>query len=374
MSKRVLITGADGFIGKNLFWNLKVNGYEDIDCYTRNSTDEELALYTSRCDFVFHLAGVNRPKDESEFRTGNADLTRKIIDNLEKNKNFVPILLSSSTQAGLDNPYGASKREAEQAVFVYGRENDLPVYVYRLPNVFGKWSRPNYNSVVATFCHNISHDLPIQINNAETELHLVYIDDVVEQFQRCMEKNIRLGDGEFVIFPPHRIYDVKLGEIARLIEDFKESRKTIEAPLMKEGFAKKLYSTYLSYLPEDKFSYPLEMHVDQRGSFTEFLRTPERGQVSVNISHPGITKGQHWHNSKNEKFLVVKGKGLIQFRKMGTDEIIDYHVSGDKLEVVDIPTGYTHNIINEGDEDMVTIMWANEPFDPEHPDTFREEV
>ena len=374
MSKRVLITGADGFIGKNLFWNLKVNGYEDIDCYTRNSTDEELALYTSRCDFVFHLAGVNRPKDESEFRTGNADLTRKIIDNLEKNNNFVPILLSSSTQAGLDNPYGASKREAEQAVFVYGRENDLPVYVYRLPNVFGKWSRPNYNSVVATFCHNISHDLPIQINNAETELHLVYIDDVVEQFQRCMEKNIRLGDGEFVIFPPHRIYDVKLGEIARLIEGFKESRKTIEAPLMKEGFAKKLYSTYLSYLPEDKFSYPLEMHVDQRGSFTEFLRTPERGQVSVNISHPGITKGQHWHNSKNEKFLVVKGKGLIQFRKMGTDEIIDYHVSGDKLEVVDIPTGYTHNIINEGDEDMVTIMWANEPFDPEHPDTFREEV
>lgn len=374
MSKRVLITGADGFIGKNLYWNLKNAGYEDIDCFTRNSTDEDLDEYTSRCDFVYHLAGVNRPKDESEFMEGNANLTRKLIEKLEAHKRYVPVLLSSSTQAGLDNPYGASKRAAEQEVFVYGKEYDVPVYVYRLPNVFGKWSRPNYNSVVATFCHNIARDLPIQINNADTELHLAYIDDVVEQFIRCMEKNIRLGDGEFVIFPPHRIYDVKLGEIARLIKSFKETRKTIEAPDMKDCFAKKLYSTYLSYLPEDKFSYPLEMHEDNRGSFTEFLRTPDRGQVSVNISHPGITKGQHWHNSKNEKFLVVKGKGLIQFRKMGSDEIIDYHVSGEKLEVVDIPTGYTHNIINEGDEDMVTIMWANEAFDPEHPDTFREEV
>lgn len=370
MSKKILVTGANGFIGKNLVWNLRNAGYDDIYLYTHTSSDEDLDKFTKDCDFVFHLAGVNRPKETSEFFDGNTQLTQKIVSFLEKNKNFVPVLLSSSTQAGLNNDYGASKRGAEEAVFVYGKEYDVPVYVYRLPNVFGKWCRPNYNSVVATFCNNIACGLPIQINDANTELHLVYIDDVVDQFIRCMEKGIKFPAGEFVTFPLSRVYDKKLGFIAELIKSFKESRKTLSVADMNDEFTSKLYSTYLSYIPEEDFSYPLEMHVDNRGSFTEFLRTNGQGQVSVNVAHPGITKGQHWHNSKNEKYLVVKGKGLIQMRKLGTDKVIEYHVTGDKFEVIDIPTGYTHNIINEGDEDLVTVMWANEPFNPDKPDTY----
>ena len=371
---KILVTGANGFLGRNLVWNLRNAGYTDIYEYTRESSDEDLDKYTADCDFVFHLAGVNRPKDPAEFMTGNAGLTKRILELLEKHENHVPVLLSSSTQAGLNNDYGASKRAAEEEVFVYGKEYDVPVYVYRFPNLFGKWSKPNYNTVVATFCHNIARDLPIQINDPETILHLAYVDDVVDQFLRILKTGIKLPAGEFVTFPPRLVYDVKLGDIAKWIREFKESRENLQVPDMQDPFRKKLYSTYLSFLPTDAFSYPLNMHVDNRGSFTEFVKSPERGQVSVNISHPGITKGQHWHNSKNEKFLVVKGHGLIQFRKIGTDEIIDYHVSGDKLEVIDIPTGYTHNIINEGDDDMVTIMWANEVFDPDHPDTFAEPV
>ena len=374
MGKRILVTGSNGFIARNLIYNLKNAGYSEIDCYNHNSTDEELDQYIERADFIYHLAGVNRPQDNSEFFEGNAMLTRKIVSKLEELKKSVPILLSSSIQAGLDNPYGASKRAAEESVFTYGKEFETAVYVYRLPNVFGKWSRPNYNSAVATFCNNIARDLPITVNNAESILRLVYIDDVVDQFIRCMEKGIILPPGEFVTFPDFLVYETTVGKLAAEIMSFRESRKKLSVADMSNELSKKLYSTYLSFLPEDDFSYPLEMHEDNRGSFTEFIRTEDRGQVSVNISHPGITKGEHWHNTKNEKFLVVKGEGLIRFRKIGTDKIIEYRVSGKKLEVVDIPTGYTHNIINVGEEDMVTIMWANEAFNPDRPDTYYEKV
>ena len=374
MGKKILVTGSNGFIAKNLIFNLKNAGYDEIFCYNHNSTEAELDEYLSKADFIFHLAGVNRPKENSEFFEGNAGLTQKIVSKLEEAKRQVPILLSSSIQAGLDNPYGASKRAAEEAVFTYGKEFDTPVYVYRLPNVFGKWSRPNYNSAVATFCNNIARDLPITVNDPKSILHLVYIDDVVDQFIRCLEKGIRFPAGEFVTFPDFLVYETTVGKVADTVRSFRESRKTLSVVDMGDELGKKLYSTYLSFLPEDDFSYPLEMHEDNRGSFTEFLRTKEHGQVSVNISHPGITKGEHWHNSKNEKFLVVKGRGLIRFRKLGEEEIIEYKVSGDKLEVVDIPTGYTHSIVNIGDEDMVTVMWANEAFDSEKPDTYFEKV
>ena len=371
---KILVTGAGGFLGKNLVCNLKNAGYDEVFSYDISSTEEEFNSYTEQCDFVFHLAGVNRPKDPREFVTGNAGLTEKLINRLKECGNKVPILLSSSIQAGLNNDYGKSKREAEELVFSYGRDEDVPVYVYRFPNLFGKWSRPNYNTVIATFCHNIARDLPIRIDDREHVVSLAYVDDVIGQFLRILKTGIRLPAGEFVTFPPNLIYERKLGYIADTILSFKKSREDLMVPDMGDEFVSKLYSTYLSFLPEEGFSYPLKKNSDQRGSFTEFLKSADRGQVSVNVSHPGITKGQHWHNSKNEKFLVVSGRGRIEFRKIGTDEVITYHLSGDKPEVVDIPTGYTHNIINEGDTDLVTVMWANEVFDPEHPDTFYETV
>jgi len=371
---RILVTGAAGFLGKNLVYNLRNAGYEEIFEYTLDSTEEDLKKYTAECDFVFHLAGVNRPKDPKEFMEGNNDLTRKVLSLLKENGNIVPVLLSSSIQAGLNNDYGKSKRAAEEAVFTYAGEEEVPVYVYRFPNLFGKWSMPNYNTVIATFCHNIARDIPIRIDDPEKIISLAYVDDVISQFLRILETGIRIPVGEFVTFPPNLIYERKLGFIAEKIRSFKSSRENLMIPDMGDEFEKKLYSTYLSFLPENDFSYPLKMNTDERGSFTEFIKTRERGQVSVNVSHPGITKGQHWHNSKNEKFLVVKGNAAINFRKMGSDEIITYHVSGDRPEVVDIPTGYTHNIVNEGEEDLITVMWANEVFDPDRPDTFREEV
>ena len=371
---KILVTGAAGFLGKNLIFNLRNKGYEDIFEYTLGSTDEDLKKYTSECDFVFHLAGVNRPKDPKEFEEGNAGLTKKILVSLKQNGNRAPVLLSSSIQAGLNNDYGRSKRAAEEAVFEYGREEDIPVYVYRFPNLFGKWSMPNYNPVIATFCHNIARGLPIRIDDREKVISLAYVDDVIDQFLRILKTGIRIPPGEFVTFPPNLIYERKLGFIADRIESFKRSRENLMIPDMGDEFEKKLYSTYLSFLPENDFLYPLKPNTDERGSFTEFIKTPERGQVSVNVSHPGITKGQHWHNSKNEKFLVVKGRAAINFRKIGSEEVITYHVSGEKPEVVDIPTGYTHNIVNEGDTDLITVMWANEIFDPDRPDTFREDV
>ncbi len=368
--KKILVTGAKGFVGKNLICELRNLGYEDIMECDVDTTEEELEQYTESCNFVFHLAGVNRPKEEKEFMEGNFGFTSTLLEKLKSHKNAAPVLITSSIQAELDNPYGKSKRAGEDLLFSYGDENKVTVYVYRLPNVFGKWCRPNYNSAVATFCNNIANDLPIQVNDSSVVMKLVYIDDVVREFIHALEGK---ANGERYKSVPI-VHTITLGEIVDLIYSFKESRGNLSVPNMADPFTKKLYSTYLSYLPQDGFSYPLRMNTDERGSFTEFLRTEANGQVSVNISKPGITKGNHWHHSKNEKFLVVKGKGLIRFRKMGTEEIIDYHVSGDKLEVVDIPTGYTHNIINEGEDDMVTVMWANEAFDPENPDTYFEPV
>ena len=368
---KILVTGAKGFIGKNLIAELRNRKYDDIFEFDRDTDPSLLDEYCKEARFVFHLAGVNRPKEQSEFMEGNFGFTSDLLDSLKKHNNTCPVMISSSIQAELDNPYGESKKAGEDLLFSYGKETGAKVLVYRFPNVFGKWCRPNYNSAVATFCHNIAHDLPIQVNDPSVVMNFVYIDDVVNQLINALEgKESKMGS--FCEVPV--VHTITLGEIVDLIHSFKKSREDRSVPNMSNAFTKKLYSTYLSYLPEDKFSYDLKMNVDQRGSFTEFIRTPERGQVSVNISKPGITKGNHWHHTKNEKFLVVSGKGVIRFRKIDSDEVLEYFVSSDIMEVVDIPTGYTHNIENLGDSDMVTIMWANEPFDPEKPDTYYLEV
>lgn len=378
---KILVTGANGFVGKNLIATLEniksgkdktfaLNPDIEILKYDIDTEKSLLEQYAAQCDFVVHLAGVNRPQTEDEFEKGNFGFTSQLLGLLEKNGNKAPVLVSSSIQAALDNPYGKSKKMGEDAVFEYGTKNGVKTIVYRLPNVFGKWCRPNYNSAVATFCHNVAHDLPITVNDRSYMMTLVYIDDVVTEFINalCGSEN---KAGDFCEVPV--VHKITLGEIADMLYSFKESRNTKEVPLQ-EDFSRKLYATYLSYLPEDAFSYPLKMNVDERGSFTEFLKTENFGQVSVNVSKPHITKGNHWHHTKNEKFLVVSGKGVIRFKKIDSDEIIEYFVSGEKLEVVDIPTGYTHNIENLGDCDMVTIMWANEKFNPEKPDTYFLEV
>ncbi len=371
----ILITGAGGFVGKNLVATLRTAGYTDLMLFEKDDTPETLADYCRRAAFVVHLAGINRPTDPSEFYTGNAGLTDTLLANLEAAGNTAPVLVTSSTQAELDNDYGKSKRQAEEAIFAHRRRTGAMVYVFRMPGVFGKWCRPNYNSVVATFCHNVAHGLPIQVRDSAFSLPLVYIDDVVACILAAFDGDVMMDRSATPICHMHPIHEVTLGRLAELIQGFAAGRTSLAVPDLAPGsFEKKLYSTYLSYLPSDQFSYPLEMHTDNRGSFTEFLRSPERGQVSINISHPGIVKGNHWHHTKNEKFLVVKGEGVIRFRNIFSKEVIEYHVSGDKLEVVDIPCGYTHNIENVGTEDMVTVMWANEAFDPNHPDTFFEPV
>ncbi len=379
----ILITGAGGFVGKNLVAELTARGYTSLLCFEKDDTPETLADYCRRAAFVVHLAGINRPKDPSEFYAGNAGLTDVLLSDLETAGNACPVLVTSSIQAALDNDYGKSKKQAEDAIFAHGSRTGAPVYVFRMEGVFGKWCRPNYNSVVATFCHNIAHGLPIQVRDPGYELPLVYIDDVVACILDAMERGEAVRDEEGIcrIHPVHR---TTLGTLAETIQNFARARggdaaralgtdglPTLAVPELAAGsFEKKLYSTYLSYLPEDGFAYDLNMHCDNRGSFTEFLRTPERGQVSVNISRPGIVKGNHWHHTKNEKFLVVKGEGVIRFRQIFSDKVIEYHVSGEKLQVVDIPCGYTHNIENVGEGEMVTVMWANEAFDPAHPDTY----
>ncbi|WP_404322733.1 capsular polysaccharide biosynthesis protein CapF [Cytobacillus firmus] len=369
---KILVTGSKGFVGKNLVAELNNKGYNEIFEFNRESDLSLLEKYTKECDFVFHLAGVNRPKDEDEFMEGNYGLTSHLLELLKKNNNKAPVLLTSSIQAEKDNPYGRSKKAGEDLLFNYYYETDVKVFIYRLPNLFGKWSKPNYNTVVATYCHNIARNLDIQINNPDAELYLCYIDDVLEEFLRALEGNPTIQDDDFCVVPV--THNIKLGELANVIKSFKESRSNLSIPNMEDALTKKLYSTYLSFLPEDQFSYDLKMNCDHRGSFTEFMRTPERGQVSVNVSKPGITKGNHWHHTKNEKFLVVSGEGLIRFREIDSDEIIEYRVSGERLQIVDIPTGYTHSIVNVGESDLVTVMWANECFDPEKPDTYFVEV
>lgn len=378
----ILITGAKGFIGKNLIATLEsirddkdkirelTNGLHFMP-YDIDTDPALLDDYCGKADLVVHLAGVNRPKEQSEFMVGNFGFTTELLSMLKAHGSKVPILVTSSIQAELDNPYGQSKKAAEDYVFAYGRENNVPTYVYRLPNVFGKWCRPNYNSAVATFCHNIAHDLPIQLNDPTVIMRLVYVDDVVREIIHAIEGHAN-RQGAFCAVEP--VHEIKLGEIVKLIHSFKHNREDMAIPDMSNAFTSKLYATYLSYLPDDQFSYPLKMNCDVRGSFTEIIRTPERGQFSVNISKPGITKGNHWHHTKNEKFVVISGKGVIRFRKVGEEKVNEYFVSGDKIAVVDIPTGYTHNIENLGDTDMVTFMWASECFDPSKPDTYFEEV
>lgn len=367
---KVLVTGANGFIGKNLIARLNELKVYDVISIDKDNTKEELVQALLNAEFIFHLAGINRPKDEKEFFEGNSGLTGEIVKILKANNKNTPIAITSSIQAELNNAYGKSKKLAEEELLMYSTSSNAKVFIYRLPNVFGKWCRPNYNSAVATFCHKIAREEEVWISDTNIELTLVYIDDVVRCLISSMEdKNSLSGYAKVDI--EHK---VTLGKIVELLNSFVESRSNLMVPNMEDEFTKKLYSTYLSYLPEDKFSYPLKMNVDNRGSFTEFLKSSDRGQVSINISKPGITKGNHYHHTKNEKFLVVSGEGLIQFRKIDSEEIIEYKVSGEKLEVIDIPVGYTHNIINTGTSDMVTVMWVNEVFNPEKPDTIYMEV
>lgn len=381
---KILVTGAKGFIGKNLISTLnnirtgkdKSFGItEDLIIYEYDIDSNEMLLdaYCSDCDFVFNLAGVNRPKDQNEFMEGNFGFASVLLDTLKKHQNSCPIMISSSIQAELDNPYGQSKKAGEDLVFQYGKETGAKVYIYRYPNIFGKWCRPNYNSAIATFCNNIANDLPIQVNDPSVVMNLVYIDDVVTELIGLLKEEVHLDEHGYCFVPI--VYTLTLAEIVELIYSFKECREERNVPDTTEnGFVKKLYATYLSYLPAKAFCYPLQMNVDERGSFTEILRTPERGQFSVNISKPGVKKGEHWHHTKSEKFVVVSGKALIQLRQIDSDEIIEFHVSGEQIEVVDIPTGYTHNIINEGETDLVTFMWCNECFNSEKPDTYFLEV
>ena len=397
---KILVTGAKGFAGRNLVENLKnirdgknkTRPNIQIDEIFEFDIDTDKFLldgYCAQADFVFNLAGVNRPKDNSEFMAGNFGFASELLDLLRKHNNKCPIMLSSSLQATLigryDGEYGRSKLAGENLFFEYANETGATVYVYRFPNLFGKWCRPNYNSAVATFCNNIANDLPIQVNDRNTQLELLYIDDLVEEMLNCLEnKSNRCNydglnvvpneQGKFCYVPT--THKVLLGEIVDLLESFKVQPDTLVMPeIPNNSFAKKLYSTYLSYLPKEKTIFDLKMNCDDRGSFTELLKTANCGQFSVNISKPGITKGQHWHNTKWEFFIVVAGHGLIQERKIGTDEVIEFEVSGDKIQAVHMLPGYTHNIINLSDtENLVTVMWANEQFDPQHPDTFFEVV
>lgn len=368
----ILITGAGGFVGKNLTLTLREAGYTNLLPFEVNDTADTLADYAGRAAFVFHLAGVNRPKDPGEFYTGNQGSADLLLGLLQKANNPAPVLLTSSVQAELSNDYGKSKRAAEQAVFAHGRKMGAPVYVFRMEGVFGKFCRPNYNSVAATFCYNAARGLPLEVRDPDFALPLVYIDDVVSCLMDALEGRPLLQDRSAEpICRIHPVHTVTLGQLAGLAEGFAAGRKALAVPNLAEGsFEKKLYATFLSYLPPEDAIYPLIMHTDARGSFTEFLRSPERGQVSVNRAKPGIVKGNHWHHTKNEKFLVVSGKAAIRLRRVDESEVHEFLVSGEKLEVVDILPGYTHNIENIGSEDLITVMWASEPFDPARPDTF----
>ncbi len=401
---KILITGAAGFVGKNLIAQLENirDGKEKsspltdalvsqgkcaadiaILCCVRGTSDEELEGYCREADFIVHLAGVNRTQTESDFMEGNAGFTEKLLSFLEKHGNKAPLLLSSTIHATADTPYGRSKMAGEELVRAYGQRTGAPVLIYRLTNLFGKWCRPNYNSVVATFCHNIARGLDITVNDPNVVLTMTYIDDLVEELVRALAgqptpATAPEAAGLYCVPVNH---SVKLGDIAELLYQFREMRTNLQVPKMDEPFQSKLYATYLSHLPPESFSYPLKENRDHRGSFTEIIRTPDRGQFSVNVTKPGILKGNHWHHSKNEKFLVVSGEGMVEMRKLGTDEngkphpIIRFEVSGTHMDVVEMIPGYTHNLINMSDtEDLVTLMWASEAFDPNRPDTYFEPV
>ena len=397
----ILVTGAQGFVGRNLVENLKNirDGKNrtrpglavgEIYEYGRDNTAQDLDRFCADCDFVFHLAGVNRPRDPAEFTAGNVELTGALMDALEARGNTCPVMLSSSLQASLSgrfgkSEYGLSKREGEELVFAHAERTGAKALVYRFPNLVGKWVRPNYNSAVGTFCHNIAWDLPITVNDPSVELELLFIDDLVEEMLDALEgkehrcefdgvESVLTPDGRFCAAPV--THKATLGYIVECLRTFHDQPRTLLMPRLAPGsFEKKLYSMYLSYLPREKVAFDLKMNTDPRGSFTELLKTADHGQFSVNISRPGVTKGQHWHNSKWEFFIVVSGRALIQERRIGTDEIIEFEVSGERIQAVHMLPGYTHNIINLSDtQDLVTVMWANEVFDPEHPDTFYEPV
>lgn len=398
---RILVTGAKGFVGRNLCAQLKNIRDGKARCYGNVTVDEvmeydldtdpgSLDEWCGRADFVFNLAGVNRPKDQAEFMQGNFGFASTLLDTLKRCGNTCPVMLSSSIQATLigrygESDYGKSKLAGENLFFDYGKETGAKVLVYRFPNLFGKWCRPNYNSAVATFCNNIANDLPIQVNDRSTQLELLYVDDLVDEMIAALRgeehhcefdgvNTVLCKDGVYCAVPvSHR---ATLGKIVDLLESFHSQPQTLMMPEIAEGsFAKKLYSTYLSYLPKEKVAFPLKMNVDDRGSFTELLKTADCGQFSVNISKPGITKGQHWHNTKWEFFIVVSGRALIEERRIGSDDVLRFEVSGDKIEAVHMLPGYTHNIINLSEtDDLVTLMWANERFNPEKPDTYFEKV
>ena len=381
---KILVTGSNGFVGKNLVESLKNIRdnkdrtrpnlqIEEVYEFDRDTDINLLDKYCSNCDFVFNLAGVNRPKNSQEFMEGNFGFASNLLDTLKKHNNKCPVMLSSSIQAKLDNDYGKSKLEGEKLFFNYAKENNLKVLVYRFPNLFGKWCKPNYNSVIATWCYNMANDLDIQVNNPDAELELCYIDDVVNEMLDALEEKEHREEDYCYVPITHK---VTLGRIVEILNLFKEQPNTLIIPeLANNSFEKKLYSTYLSYLPKEKVKFELKSNLDDRGSFTELLKTNNCGQFSVNISKPSITKGQHWHHSKWEFFIVVKGHALIRERKIGTDEIIEFDVSGDKIEAVHMLPGYTHNIINlSNTEDLVTLMWANELFETNRPDTYYEEV
>ncbi|WP_027364667.1 polysaccharide biosynthesis C-terminal domain-containing protein [Desulfotruncus alcoholivorax] len=370
--KTVLVTGASGFIGKNLCATLEQREDVQILRYDLGNTKEELADYLIRADFVFHLAGINRPRHVEEFDLGNRGFTEEILAYLEENGKKTPVAMTSSIHAVLDNPYGISKKAAEDTVFKWSRRTGIPAYVYRLPGVFGKWCRPNYNSVVATFCHNIAQGLPIQINNPATEITLVYIDDVVSELVAAMDGIVHSGNDGYCYVP--RTFKVTLQQLADTIYSFAKSRNNLVMPNFESVFERYLYATYISYLPEDGFGYKLEMKHDNRGWLAEFIKSRQFGQIFISRTKPGIMRGNHWHQTKVEKFLVIEGEALIRFRKINSDKIIDYRVSGNLLRVIDIPPGYTHSITNIGDTDLITLFWADEIFNPEKADTYFLEV
>lgn len=367
----ILITGAAGFLGKNLVATLHGLGYQRLLLVDRDTPKEHYRNYVKEAKFIFHFAGVNRPLDPQEFIEGNIDTVSELVSWLKADQSKAPIVLSSSIQALADNPYGRSKKAGEDLIIKYGQETRNQVLLYRFTNIFGKWSRPNYNSVVATFCHNVSRNLSIKINDENAKISLIYVDDVIHEMVNCLQGKVTTVDGILRVLPE---YEMTVGQLADLIKSFANSRKNLSLANQQDPLTKKLYATYLSYLDEKEFLYDLTMHEDQRGSFTEMLKTKNEGQVSVNVSKPGITKGNHYHHTKNEKFIVVSGEGLIRFRKVDSPTIIEYRVSGQKIQVVDIPPGYAHSIVNIGQTDLVTIMWASEIFDPLNPDTYPMEV